>query len=438
VPAGEHRSDAIQEEPPMKTKAVRLYGKNDLRLEEFDLPAIKDDEILAHIISDSICMSSHKEALQGNEHKRVPKDIATNPVIIGHEFCGEIVEVGKKWRGQFKPGNRFSIQPNIKHPGYMDGLGAPGYTFPYVGGAATYIVIPDVIMEQNCLLNYQGDAFFYGSLAEPMSCIVAAYRATFHVEENYIHHMGPVKGGQMGILAGVGPMGLGTIDTVIHSENRPGLLVVTDIDDTRLKRAASIYTVDEARKLGVELRYVNTKNMADPIAALRELTGGTGYDDVFVFAPVRPVVEQGDRILAYDGCLNFFAGPTNNQFSAEVNFYDIHYSSHHVVGTSGGNTDDMVESLDLMARGVINPTAMITHVGGLNSAAPATLDLPNIPGGKKLIYTNIDLELTAIDEFAEKGKTDPLFAELAKIVARTNGLWSLEAERYLLENARKI
>ncbi len=60
----------------MKTKAIRMYGKNDLRLEEFDLPPIGEDEILAHIISDSICMSSYKAAIQGSEHKRVPKDIA--------------------------------------------------------------------------------------------------------------------------------------------------------------------------------------------------------------------------------------------------------------------------------------------------------------------------------------------------------------------------
>ena len=48
----------------MKTKAVRLYGKQDLRLEEFELPAIKDDEILVHIISDSICMSTYKATMQ--------------------------------------------------------------------------------------------------------------------------------------------------------------------------------------------------------------------------------------------------------------------------------------------------------------------------------------------------------------------------------------
>ena len=60
----------------MKTTAVRLYGENDLRLESFELPAIKDDEILVKIISDSICMSSYKATIQGSHHKRVPEDIA--------------------------------------------------------------------------------------------------------------------------------------------------------------------------------------------------------------------------------------------------------------------------------------------------------------------------------------------------------------------------
>ena len=107
----------------MKTKAVRLYGKNDLRLEEFELPAIKDDEILASVISDSICMSSHKAAEQGAAHKRVPDNVAENPIILGHEFCGEILEVGAKWQNEFKKGDRLSIQPAINSKG---SLAAPG------------------------------------------------------------------------------------------------------------------------------------------------------------------------------------------------------------------------------------------------------------------------------------------------------------------------
>ena len=85
----------------MKTKAVRMYGKKDLRLEEFELPEIKEDEILAKVVSDSLCMSSYKAAKQGASHKRVPDNVSENPVMIGHEFCGEIVKVGSKWQDEF-------------------------------------------------------------------------------------------------------------------------------------------------------------------------------------------------------------------------------------------------------------------------------------------------------------------------------------------------
>ena len=161
----------------MKTKAVRIYGVNDLRLEEFELPKIKDDEILAHVISDSICMSSHKAAIQGPNHKRVPDDVAENPVIIGHEFCGEIVEVGAAWADQFKPGDKFAIQPAMNYKG---SLAAPGYSYAHIGGDATYIISPHEVMECGCLLPYNNEAYFYGSLAEPMSCIVGGYHANYH------------------------------------------------------------------------------------------------------------------------------------------------------------------------------------------------------------------------------------------------------------------
>ena len=257
----------------MRTKAVRLYGKNDLRLEEFDLPSIKDDEILAHIISDSVCMSSYKAAIQGSDHKRVPDDIAENPIIIGHEFCGEIIEVGAKWQDKFKPGQRFAIQPALNYKG---SLAAPGYSYPHIGGAATYVIIPNEVMEMNCLLPYNGKAYFYGSLAEPMSCIVGAYHAQYHTKSgSYVHEMEIVDGGNMAILAGAGPMGLGAIDYAINREDRrPKLLVVTDIDQARLDRAASIYTVEAAAKNGIELHYINTNSIDNPTEHIMALSGG--------------------------------------------------------------------------------------------------------------------------------------------------------------------
>ena len=424
----------------MKTKAVRLYGVNDLRLEEFELPEIKDDEIIAKIVSDSICMSSHKAAMQGANHKRVPNNVADNPVIIGHEFCGVIEAVGSKWADKYKAGDKFTIQPALNQKD--DPLAAPGYSFKYIGGDATYVVIPAPVMELNCLLPYNGDAFFYGSLSEPMSCIIGGFHANYHtVRGKYVHSMGIVEGGNCAILAGVGPMGLGAIDYAIHGDRRPGLLVVTDIDDARLERAASILTVEDAAAHGVKLVYLNTNLQTHPDNTnenILALTGGKGFDDVFVFAPVKPVVEQGDALLGTDGCLNFFAGPTRTDFSAMFNFYNVHYSSTHIVGTSGGNTDDMLEYVELMNQGRLNPAAMITHVGGLNAVVNTTIDLDKIPGGKKLVYTHIDMPLTALTDMAELGKTDPMMAKLAEIVDRYNGLWSAEAEKYLLAHAKQI
>lgn len=417
----------------MKTKAVRLYGKNDLRIEEFELPAITDSEILAKIVTNSVCMSDHKAAQQGGDHKRIPDNVAENPIMLGHEFCGEIVEVGKKWADSFKAGDRFSIQPALNYKGTLD---APGYSYQYIGGDATYIVIPNEVMELDCLLKYEGEAFFLGSLAEPVSCIVGTYHAMYHTSGgSYVHRMGIVEGGNVAIIAGVGPMGLGAIDYGIHCDRRPKRMVVTDIDQNRLSRAAELYSVEEAAKQGVQLIYLNTKEIADPVAKLMELTDGEGYHDVFVMAPVKPLVEQADAILAKDGCLNFFAGPSRTDFKAELNFYNVHYGSTHIVGTSGGNTEDMRESLQMMEKGLINPSAMVTHIGGLNAVPETVMKLPSIPGGKKLMYTHIDLPLTAIADFAEAGKTNPLFAKLDEIVKRHGGLWNLEAEKYLLENA---
>ena len=420
----------------MKTKAVRLYGKKDLRVEEFELPQIDHDEVLAKVVTDSICMSSYKAANQASDHKRVPNDVADNPIIIGHEFAGEIVEVGDKYKEKFKAGQKFSIQPAIY---YEDGpvgvMSAPGYSYKFIGGDATYVIIPKDVLEQDCLLVYEGPGFYPASLAEPLSCVIGAMHANYHTRAgSYIHEMEIVDGGKMAILAGVGPMGLAAINYVLRREDRkPSLMVVTDIDQKRLDRAASLYTVDFAKERGIDLKYVNTAEMNDPSAGLKALTGGDGYNDVFVFAPVTPVLEQGDSILGFDGCLNFFAGPSDTEFSAKLNFYNVHYAYTHIVGTSGGNMDDMKEALEVMTNG-LDPAGLVTHIGGLNAVPETTLNLPNIPGGKKLIYTHTDLPLTAIADFGDKGKDSPLFAKLHELCEKNDGLWNVEAEEYLLSN----
>ena len=414
----------------MKTTAVRLYGKNDLRLESFELPEIRNDEILARVVTDSVCMSSYKAVLQGKDHKRIPDNIDTNPIIIGHEFCGEILEVGAKWQGKYKKGDRFVIQPAFCYKGSLD---APGYSYEFVGGDSQYVILPNEAMETDNLIKYNSNCFFKGSLSEPMSCIIGAFKASYHTEKgNYTHQMGVKKGGKMLILAGCGPMGIGAIDYALNGlEAPPSLLVVTEINEAKLNRAMSLFK-------DKNIIFVNATTREE----LMELSGGTGYDDVFVFAPVAELVELGDSLLCEDGCLNFFAGPTKNDFSAKFNFYNAHYMSTHIVGTSGGNRDDMIEAVELTEKGKINPSVMITHIGGIDSAVETTLNLPKIEGAKKLIYTEISLPLTKIEDFEAFSKENcenaELFKGLAEICKENNNIWCEEAERFLLENAKKM
>ncbi len=415
----------------MKTRAVRMYGEMDLRLEEFELPEIKDDEILVKVVSDSICMSTYKLAKQGKKHKRAPQDIDVNPIITGHECSGVIVEVGEKWKDKYKVGDKWALQPALNYQGKLD---SPGYSYRFCGGDATYCIMPHEVMELDALLPYNGESFYQASLGEPMSCIIGGYHANYHTnKQNYNHAMGTKEGGNILIMGGCGPMGLGAVSYGLRFENRPKRIVVTDLDDKKLERAASVISPEFAKEKGVELIYFNASG-DDAEEKLMEITEGHGYDDVFVYVPVRSVAEMGDRLMAFDGCMNFFAGPTDNQFKADINLYNAHYTSTHILGTTGGNNDDLLEALELAAKGEINPSVMVTHIGGLDSVADTTCNLPDIPGGKKLCYTLIDMPLTAIDDFEKLGESDPLFKKLDESCKAHQGLWNPEAEKILFEH----
>lgn len=408
----------------MKTKAVRLYGKKDLRLEEFELPEIKENEILASVVTDSICMSTWKLANQGADHKKSPNNLAENPIIIGHEFCGEILEVGGKWSHKYKKGERYVVQANLQLPDRPD---CPGYSYPYTGGDATYIVISEDVMNQDCLIPYNGETYFEGSLIEPLSCVIGAFEANYHTKNgSYEHQMGIKPDGNLLIMGGTGPMGLLAIDYALNGPVKPKKIVVTDQHDDKLKRAAKLYPSQN----GIEVSYVNVKDLPNQAEKLSEIVGG-GFDDIFVMVPVGEVLTDATKALNPDGCLNFFAGPQDKEFTATVNFYDVHYSSTHFVGTSGGNTEDMRKAVALIENKQVSVANVVTHILGLNEVAETTLDQPAIGGGKKLVYTHKNADLTNLAELPEN-------SPLAEILSQTDGIWSKAAEEYVLANYPEI
>ena len=417
----------------MKTKAIRMYGVNDIRLDEFELPEITEEEVLIRVVSDSVCASTYKAVKQGAAHKRVPNDIAENPIIIGHEMCGQIVQVGARVEGDWQVGQKVVIQPALKLENGYD----PGYSYPYIGGNTLYAVVPKVVLDRGCLLPYGGDSFFAGSLAEALGCCVRGYKGFYHTDyTNYIRTDGARKGGKIAILGGAGPMGIGCVELATGYAG-VSQVVVTDLNQDRLDYAAKMCPADKAAQKGVKLHYVNTSDMEDPAQSLIELSQG-GFDDVFVMVPVAALFTMAEKICCEDGCINFFAGPTVHDLQGSLNLYRVHYDGIHVVGTAGSIPEDMMDVLRLIEENKINPGAIVSHILGMKAVPETIFAMEKPSGAKKVCYNELDIPLVAIADLEELGKDNEMYRELAKIVKNNNGVWCAEAEEYLLANAPRI
>ncbi len=414
----------------MRTTAVRLYGARDLRVESFELPELGAREVLMRVVTDSLCTSTYKAVIQGSAHKRVPPDVAEHPVVIGHEMCGELVEVGSGLTDRWQVGQRVVIQPALKLESNYD----PGYSYRYVGGNMTYAVVPEIVLERGCLLPYGGDSFYKGSLVEPIGCVLRAFKGMYHTDyTSYTRTDGAKRGGRLAILGGAGPMGLAAVELAVHYAGCRQV-VVTDLSGERLRYAAGKCSPEEAKKAGCELIYCNTSELADPTAALLELSEG-GFDDVMVMVPVADLLTMAERIAGFDGCINFFAGPAVHELPGSLNLYRVHYDGIHLVGTAGSIPEDTVETISLIEQGSINPGVMVSHILGLDAVPEAILAMAHPGGAKKVCYNGLDIPMVALSDFAELGKTDPLWARLDEIVKANGGTWCAEAEQYLLANA---
>ena len=417
----------------MKTKAIRLYGANDIRLEEFELPEITEEEVLIKVLTDSVCASTYKAVKQGTLHKRVPPNVAEKPIIIGHEMCGEILQVGKDLQDKWRVGQKIVIQPALK----LDSGYDPGYSYQYIGGNTQYAVVPKIVLERNCMLPYDGEGYFNGSLVESLACVIRGYKGLYHTDyTNYVRTDGAKKGGRIAILGGAGPMGIGTVELACGYAGA-SQVVVTDLNDERLEFAAEKSSVQAAKERGVDLRYVNTSNIENVEEYLKEISCG-GFDDVFVMVPVPALFTLAEKICREDGCVNFFAGPPVHDMQGSLNLYRVHYDGIHVVGTAGSIPEDMTDVIRLIEEKKINAGAIVSHILGLNAVQETLFAMEKPNGAKKVCYNELDLPLIAIADLEELGKTNELYRELAKIVKAHGGLWNAEAEKYLLANAPRL
>jgi threonine dehydrogenase-like Zn-dependent dehydrogenase len=279
---------------PLFGAGLEKLGRNDCSC-VVPVPEIADDELLVRIDAIGLCFSDIKLIRAGEEHPRViSKNLATDPVIPGHEAVMTVVRVGKKREGKFRVGERYIIQADI----YVKGV---NYAYGYAidGGMALYSRIDSRVLEgdEGCYLLPLADHVpsAVAALIEPWTCVIASYR---------IHHRSePKKDGSVLIAF------------------RAGETRNYEIGDGLVKAGvASITTLDAPTAFLANLRAAMP---GVPVNAVATVAEGSLFDDIFLCDLDRDACETLGKRATKDGIISFIGEYPDERWKFDVG--NIHY-----------------------------------------------------------------------------------------------------------------
>jgi threonine dehydrogenase-like Zn-dependent dehydrogenase len=336
--------------------------------------------MLARVDAAGICTSNIKLVEQGPRHSLLYGwDLTRYPLILGDEGSVTLVEVGEKLRGNYRPGERFVIQPAIDHPPinhrerYQDdaqGVEKIAVSYTLAGHLAEYILITEEILAGKCLIPLPDETIPYAhaAMAEPLSCVISAQDHHVHLtQEGPLTARSVMKGlkpGGVTMIVGSGAMGRMHVDLALSY--RPQAIVATDLINERLERVRQLFSA-RAEKLGVALHAVNPST-DDVQELVNRLTDYRGADDVIVAVGSGKAIEIAQAFTARGAVLNLFGGLKKGEDIIGLDTSIVHYQEVNVTGSSGGSPWDVVRTLELMTSGEINAGAHITRIGDLDHA----------------------------------------------------------------------
>ncbi|MEM2888167.1 MAG: galactitol-1-phosphate 5-dehydrogenase [Candidatus Bathyarchaeia archaeon] len=311
-------------------KAAVWYGGKDIRIEDVPKPKIKDDEVLVKVRAVGIC-GSELHAFEGVSQRRTP------PLVMGHEFSGEIVELGKNVNN-LKIGEKVTVDP-LKRCGTctpcVRGQGSVCRNVKLLGlhtsGAfAEYVAVPAL----NCYVLPENVSFEEGAMAEPLAVGIRAVNST------------DVRLGDTTVVIGAGIIGTMTLKAAKAAG--AGLLIVSDVVDYRL---------DYSKKLGADIT-INSKT-DDPVTKVMELTNGSGADVVFEAVGLEATVQQGLRMLGIGGKLTIIGMLSKNM---NLDVLSIVTRELQIRGSYAYAQDDFRRALNYLRNRKIDVKSLITNI----------------------------------------------------------------------------
>lgn len=344
-------------------KAAVLEGIRKLTVKDVKTPAVKKETMLISVKAASICGSDLKIFNYGNKRVKYP-------AIIGHEISGEVAAVGDSVKN-FKMGDRVSLGadiPCMRCYWCSNGLAnccdenlAIGYQFD--GGFAEYCLLQPLMVRYGPIAKIPNNlSYEEACLAEPLACILNGLE------------MVNISKGKSVLIIGAGPIGCMLISAVKLFE--PCKIIVSEINPSRLKKAEE-FKADF---------YINS-NEENLIEAVKENTEGRMADVVFTATPSVYAQGQAIQAVAKRGCVNLFAGvPNNSSLCIDPNL--VHYKECSIVGSHGSVPRQHKNAVELISKGKIKVSELITHEFALGNIHKAFQVVKKMQGLKIIIKPN--------------------------------------------------
>ena len=311
-------------------RAIHLYGPKDLRLEEVPLPEIGPEQVLIRTEVCGICPSD----VRGYTGTRPTRAGTGLPRIPGHEWVGEIVEVGVEVT-TYQVGDRVAVFGQVVcgmcencQRGIFNyclnrrRINRGGFSEYGLASVSGLLPIPDG-------LGYEEAAF-----SEPIACCInGTWQSNISLGDDVV-------------VVGSGPIGLLHIQLARLQGAR---VIATDLKPERLEIAKQVGAHD-----------VVNVGEGDAIERVQALTQGRGADAVIVATGAAPAMEQGLQMGGLHGTVNFFAGsyppPT---IPLDPNL--IHYKELIVTGSHHYTPFTFQRALKLLQYGLIQVQPLISH-----------------------------------------------------------------------------
>jgi len=301
-------------------KAAYLYGKEDIRLEELKYPEGGNSGLLVRVKASGICGSDSRVFFNGLSPRYI------NPVILGHEICGEVVQVGSGIQG-YAPGDLVGIAPiipcmnchqcshgqdNICQTAKVIGCNVHG-------AIAEYLFVPDQMVKVGGVVKIpSGIDHREAALAELVGCCLHGLR-----------QIGIEPGDKLLVIGG-GPIGM----TFIQLAKLLGARVFSSEPRPRRRQLAEELGADES---------------IDPTSQDLVAHFGRTVDRVIVATAIVPVTQQAFEIVRPGGSLLLFSGYLTGS-TMELMLNDIHYRELHIHGSIDCTIKDYQNAVMLLSQ----------------------------------------------------------------------------------------